>query len=97
VPARIAAAWKGNDAEALRVSGCESTGSPTSWKEDARNGQHLGVFQVATNVHAGRIRRLGFTPSDLLRVEPAVAVAWDIYVDAGRSWWDWRFSQHCWG
>lgn len=93
IPARIAKAWPGNDAEALAVSGCESAGSRQRWNPAATNGQHLGLFQIASNVHARRIARHGFTRAQMLTVEPNVKVAWELYSESG--WGPWRWSGHC--
>lgn len=65
-----------------RITWRESRNTPT-----ARNGSHYGCFQIATGVHAARIRRLGFTASDMLRALPNAIVARSLFIEQGfRPW-----------
>lgn len=57
------------------------------WTPTARNGQHFGCVQIATNVHAARIARHGFTKTDLLRAWPNAVIARSLYLEQGfRPW-----------
>jgi hypothetical protein len=57
------------------------------WTPSATNGQHYGCVQIATNVHAARIRRHGFTKADMLRAWPNAVIARSLYVEQGfRPW-----------
>ena len=65
-----------------RVSWRESRNVPT-----ARNGQHVGCLQVATRVHAARIKRLGFTAADMLKAWPNAVVARSLFNESGWTPW----------
>lgn len=69
--------------KAVRVAWCESTLNPA-----AVNGEHVGVMQIATKVHARRIAAMGYTVADLFGVRANLAVARAIYDDAG-GWSPW--------
>ncbi len=73
--------------KAVRVARCESRLNPR-----AVNGQHLGVMQVATVVHAELIRDMGYEPADLLDLRINLQVARAVYdgADGGpRGWAAW--------
>lgn len=57
------------------------------WQPGARNGQHAGCMQIATNVHAARIARMGFTKDDMFRAGPNIAVAKALYDESGLGPW----------
>ena len=57
------------------------------WQPSARNGQHYGCLQIATGVHAARIRRHGFTPGDMLTAGPNIVVARGLYDEQGFAPW----------
>lgn len=69
--------------KAVRVARCESGLDP-----HATNGQHVGVMQIATTVHAKRIAAMGYMPADLYGVTANLHVARAIYDDAG-GWGPW--------
>jgi hypothetical protein len=73
--------------EAVRVAGCE-TGD--TYYPGARNGQHLGLFQISRTYHEDRVRRLGFTWEQMAEVDPNIAVAVDIYAESGWGPWTCR-------
>lgn len=57
------------------------------WQPGARNGQHYGCLQIATGVHAARIRAHGFTSGDMLLAGPNVVIARSLYNEQGfRPW-----------
>lgn len=61
----------------------ESGGKPDAVSED---GQNLGLFQVNVSAHAWRV---GGDVSLLLDAAINIAVAHDIWLDAGESWSPW--------
>ena len=69
---------------AVRVATCES-----GLREDARNGQFFGLFQVGSRVHANRLRELGITPEELLLANPNVEAAFDLFARSNYSWGPW--------
>ena len=69
--------------KAVRIARCESRLNPA-----AVNGEHVGVMQVATRVHAGLIARMGYTVADLYGARANLHVARAIYDDAG-GWGPW--------
>lgn len=75
---------------ARNAAWCESSMNPA-----ARNGSHYGLLQIAVNVHAARIARLGYKPVDMLKARPNAVVARDIFTEQGTAPWKW--SRHCWG
>lgn len=70
--------------KAARVARCESRLNP-----GAINGQHIGVMQVATKVHAELIADMGYEPADLLDVRINLRVARAVYdgADGGPKGW----------
>lgn|SRR3990167_10104717 len=79
---RIARTWPGDDRAALSVAKCESSFDPT-----ARNGVHIGLFQLSGRYHRGRAARLGYSWEQMAQVEPNVRVAWDLYSE--QKWRPW--------
>lgn len=69
--------------EALRVAQCESGFVPT-----ARNGVHVGIFQLSGTYHRARAARLGFDWSRMVEAGPNAAVAADIYSES--KWGPWQ-------
>jgi len=65
-----------------RIAYRESRNDPT-----AQNGQHLGCLQIATDVHASRIRAMGFAISDMLKALPNALVAKSLFMESGWSPW----------
>lgn len=65
-----------------RIVWRESRNDPT-----ARNGQHVGCFQIATSVHAALLARLKFTAADMARALPNALVARILYLEAGFAPW----------
>ena len=57
------------------------------WVPTARNGQHFGCLQIATNVHAARIARMGFTQQDMLKAGPNAEVARALFNESGFGPW----------
>lgn len=76
---------------ALEVARCES-----GFRANARNGSHVGLFQLTGKYHKPRATELGFT-WDQVSVEAYAnaAVAYDLYAEQGRR--PWAASKHCWG
>ena len=83
-------AWPEDPERAVAVGRCES-----SLKPGAKNGQHWGILQIATKVHARRIAAMGYTPAQMLEVGPNLAVGRALYDES--KWGPWRSSRHCWG
>lgn len=80
----------GGDASfGVRLARCESTLNPT-----ARNGTHIGLFQLAKRYHETRARRLGFTWSQMTQSTPNAVVAHDLFREQGRT--PWLASRQCW-
>ena len=74
--------------EALLVSWCESRHeSVISATND------YGLFQI-NSIHAYRV---GGVVERLLDIRTNVRVAYEIYLERGRSWFDWRYSFSCHG
>jgi len=68
----------------------------STWRPDAVNGEHRGLYQINVVVHAERIARLGYTADDMLLAYPNAVVAHDIWASDG---WDgpWRAQRGiCW-
>ena len=81
VPELIDAYFGADAGTARRVAWCES-----SYREDAVNGRHRGIYQISS-VHQDRIARLGFTWDDMLEAEPNIVVARDLQREQGwRPW-----------
>ena len=73
--------------KAVAVARCESRLIPT-----ARNGVHAGLFQLSRHWHEGRARRLGFAWAQMYEAGPNIAVALDLYREAGWSPWTCRWA-----
>ena len=71
--------------QAVRVARCESHLDPA-----ARSGAHWGLFQISDLYHADRVKRLGYVWSDLLRAEPNIDVAYDLWAEQGWTPWSCR-------
>lgn len=72
---------------AVRIARCESGLDP-----DALNGEHVGIMQIATKVHARLIAKLGYTVGDLFGIRANLHVARAIFdgADGGpRGWAAW--------
>lgn len=89
VPARVAAAWPGNDREAIAVARCESGNfrhdvvfGPTT----GRAGE-LGVMQILPRYHRHRWTSRGWTDQDMFVPERNVRVAWGIWQESGWGAW----------
>jgi hypothetical protein len=68
----------------------------STWRPDAVNGNHRGLYQINIVVHAERIARLGYTEADMLEAYPNAVVAHDLWAEQG---WDgpWRAQRgYCW-
>jgi hypothetical protein len=73
--------------QAVRVADCETGGT---FNPRARSGSHYGLFQISRRWHDARVRRLGFTWTQMTQVGPNVAVAIDIYRESGWVPWTCR-------
>lgn len=84
--------WPDNvEGWALAVARCESTLKP-----NARNGSHVGLFQLTGKYHKPRASKLGFTWEQVSTEAWAnAATAYDLYAEQGRT--PWAASKHCWG
>ncbi len=87
VAAAIRAAFGSAGDKAVAVARCESRLIPT-----ARNGVHAGLFQLSRRWHEGRARRLGFTWAQMYEAGPNIAVALDLYREAGFQPWSCRWA-----
>lgn len=72
------------ESAAVRVAKCES-----GLREDARNGQYWGLFQIGVRVHAGRLREIGLSPEELLSASGNAEAALDLFVRSNRTWQPW--------
>lgn len=77
-------------AHAIRVAVCES-----SLDQTAKNGVHIGLFQLSGTYHKPRAARLGFEWHRMYEAEPNIIVAADLWREQG--WVPWEDSRHCWG
>jgi hypothetical protein len=89
VARQLREAWPEEPERAVAVGQCES-----KLKPGAKNGQHWGILQIATKVHAKRIAAMGYTPADMLDVGPNLAVGRALYDES--RWGPWKSSRHCW-
>lgn len=71
VEQEIRRAFPEDPARAVRIGWCESK---HRWST-AKNGQHLGEFQIATKVHSGLLRSMGYRAEDMFQLGPNLAVA----------------------
>lgn len=84
VAQQIAKYWPGDDRKALAVAWCES-----NWKPTARNGVHVGLFQLSGRYHQGRAAKLGYSWEEVAtQIEPNVKTAWSLRKDSGWGPWD---------
>lgn len=75
---------------ALAVARCES-----GYRPNARNGSHVGLFQLTGKYHKPRATKLGYTWAQVSSEAWAnAAVAYDLYAEQGRR--PWAASKHCW-
>lgn len=86
IPEQANAAWL---VAAGPTDGCdngESTGNPT-----ARNGVHVGLFQLSGTYHRARAQRLGFTWEQVsTQAYPNARVAADLVLEQGWRPWSCR-------
>lgn len=82
VEAAICEAFGDQCAKAVAVARCESGLRP--W---ARNGPHVGLFQVNVYIHGARIHRMGFSVAQMVEAGPNIAVARALWLEQGwRPW-----------
>ena len=61
----------------------ESRNQPTATNASG----HVGCFQIATRVHAARIKRFGYTMADMLRAWPNAVIARSLFLESGFAPW----------
>lgn len=83
VAKRLTAAWPGNDRWVLRIARCESRMNPRAVSPTS----DVGILQVHWPIWGDLAHSLGYTYSDMKRVEPNVWVAWKIYQRQGPGAW----------
>lgn len=78
----VCSAFGDDCAEALDVARCESRFRP-----DARNGVHVGLFQLSGRWHRARAARLGYEWERMTEAGPNAVVAADLHDEQGwRPW-----------
>lgn len=85
----IAEVWTTDTLWAVRVARCESGLRP-----NARNGSHVGLFQLSTRYHSHRISKVRRDGTSLYDPLTNILVARDLYLEQGRR--PWYASRKCW-
>lgn len=68
--------------KAVDVAQCESSLIPTN-----TNGKYWGIFQLGPE-HTDRAAKFGYTRNDMLKAEPNIIVAADLYHEVGWGPWE---------
>jgi hypothetical protein len=91
VACTIRAVWPdASESWALAVAKCESGLNPR-----ARNGSHVGLFQLASKYHQPKATALGLTWTEVAtQARPNAEVALELYRQQGAR--PWAASRSCW-
>lgn len=90
IVAMIRKVWSQDSGIGLRMARCESGLRPS-----ARNGTHLGLFQISSRYHNHRIASVGRSGYSLYDPLTNILVARNLYIEQGSH--PWVASRRCWG